>query len=153
MKSLVYLRRAIRTLKATRTPQDVLDGLPSVNWPYQTGHWMIKQDVHDDFKDDMFLPPWKTPREYGTGITRKKAQKRPPKKMLDDAVEATRKYLGSQGARGRDQEKLYDRMIKAINKVEHFVESQGYDSGNVYDDIIAEAERLGPVTTWPGKDY
>jgi len=77
------------------------------------------------------------------------ALKRPSKSQLDKAVQAARLYIGSSGARMKDQQKLYNAMMKQVNKI---ASATGMDSSDVMNQIDRQARTLGAIAPTPGKD-
>lgn len=72
-----------------------------------------------------------------------------PRTLLDSAVRAMQLYMGSEGARIRDQQKLYNRAHKLAESV---AAKTGLSSMEVWEQVGAEAQRRGALRPMPGKD-
>ncbi len=78
--------------------------------------------------------------------------RRPPKKVLDKAIEAMQLHLGCRSemyARVADQEKLYSR---AMRRVQGIAKTTGLSAENAWNQIENEARKRGLRCPLPGRD-
>lgn len=79
----------------------------------------------------------------------------PPQSMIDAAVEAMRRWLGTDKLRTKevDQKKVKAKLDKALQKIEQWAEKHDVGTDFLEDQIKTLARRKGVIHPLPGIDF